>query len=557
LSAAVAIARPNAVEASHVIFAKSVTKGSLLTKQDSFDSLEDLDYWVGLCRLQTAAGVYDKALEACEQAIALEPEAPDLWAMHSNVLVQMQTYPDAIASAERALFFDESHSLAMTYRCIAYAAMDEYELALDSCNEALRINGYWGDTSPSLAWLYRGMILRQTGQLAAAAIALERTLLLEPDYSLALAYQCQVQTDLGQLSAALDSCEQALASNDDWGNESAALAWAALGQAQVQLSDYDAAIAAYDQAIRIDPHDPVVWTAQGQVLRQLQRSEAALASFTRATELDATYAVAHLGRCAALNRLADYEAALEACNLALQGDGRWGELGLAEVFDQRSVALAGTGAYEEALASVNRAIGILPNYAAAHNHRAAIFWYLERYGLALETNQTALELEPTNVSFWLNRGVILRSIQQYEAALSAYDQGLQFAPYDEDLLANRSVVLWHLQRYPEALAAADQAIAFNPQSVQGWYNRATALSALQQWEPALAAYNQVLSLAPENLGALTGQGIVLIRLGQFETAIAALQRAIALNPGQTLAQQSLQTAQRLFQEQQLQQMQQQ
>lgn len=529
---------------------------ALQTKQETFETLEDLDYWISLCRLQTKAGVYDKALEACEQALALEPESPDLWAMHSNVLLQSQTYPDAIASADRALFFDEEHSQAFTYRCMAYSALDNPELALDSCNEALRVNGYWGDTSPALAWLYRGVVLSQTGQLEPAAIALERTLLLEPEYSLALAYQCQVQIDLGQLSNALESCEQAIAGNDDWGNESAALAYAALGRAYVQLSDYDAAIAAYDQAISIDANDPVVWAAQGQVLRQLHRAEEALTSFTRATALDETYTLAHLGRCAALNRLAQYEAALEACDQALQGDGRWGELGIAEAFDQRGVALTGTGAYEAALAAVNRAIGIRPNYAEAHNHRAAIFWYLERYDLALATNQTALELDPSNVSFWLNRGVILRTVQQYEAALAAYDEGLKYAPYDEDLFANRSVVLWHLQRYPEALIAADQAIAFNPKSVQGWYNRATALSALQEWETALAAYSRVLALAPQNVGALTGQGVALIRLGRFDDAIAALQLAIALNPNQTLAQQSLQVAQRLYQEQQLQQLQQ-
>lgn len=522
-------------------------------KSEAFDALEDVDYWTSLCRLQMNAGVYDKALEACEQALALEPEDANLWAMRSNVLLFLQNYPDAIASADRAITFDAENSLAFTYRCIGYAALNDNEMALDACNDALRTDGNWGGTSPVLAWLNRGIILSQAGQLEQAAIAFERTLLIEPEYSLALAYQCRTLVDLGQANLALESCEAALAGNGQWGTESEAFAWTEQGRAYTQLRNYPAAIAAYDQAIRIDPTQAVTWTEQGLVLQALQRPEEALTSFTRATELDATYSRAHLGRCAMLNRLSQYEPALEACNLALQGDGRWGELGIAEALDQRSIALTGTGAYEDALASVNRAVGILPDYAAAHHHRAVILWYLERYPEALAANGRSLELDPNDALVWLNRGVILRSMQLYSEALAAYDQGLELAPYDAALWANRSVVLWHLQRYGEALESADRAIAFDPGSAQGWYNRAVALSALNRWDAALDAYNRVLELNPLDAEALTGQGVALARLRRYPEAIAALQAAIALNPENPFAIQSLEATQQLLEQAQTQQ----
>ncbi|WOD37097.1 tetratricopeptide repeat protein [Nodosilinea sp. E11] len=521
------------------------------TKAEGFNALEDVDYWAGLCRLQINAGAYDKALVACEQAIALAPADANLWTLRSNVLLQLQNYPDAIASADRALFFDQQSSLAITYRCIGYAALNDNEAALDACNNALRVDGNWGSTSPALAWLHRGIILSQAGQLEQATVALERTLLLEPNYSLALAYQCRIRNDLGLAQTAIPSCEAALAGDGQWGNESAAMAWAEQGRAYSQLRDYGAAIAAYDQAINLDPNNATTWTAQGQVLQQLQRPIEALTSFTRATELEAPYSQAQLGRCGTLNRLNQHEAALEACNLALQGDGRWGDRGIVEVFNQRSIALTGLSRYDEALASINRAVGITPDYAEAHHHRAVILWYLERYDDALAANQRSLELAPNHARTWLNRGIILRSMQRHDDALEAYDQGLQIAPYDDALWANRSVVLWHLQRYDEALASADQAIAFNPDSAQGWYNRAIALTAQKQWQNALDAYAQGLVLMPPNspqrANALTGQGVALINLGRYQAAIAILQAAIALNPNQPLAQQSLQTAQQNLQ----------
>ena len=514
-----------------------------------FESLNDGYYWATLCRLQRDAQQYEQALTACEQAIALEPDGADLWALRSSVLLQMKNYPDAIVSADQALFFDPRYSLASTYLCMGYAGLNNAAAALDACNNALRLDGNWGNSSPAMAWLYRGIILSQAGQLEQAATALERTLLLEPEDSLALAYQCRVRVDLGLPQTAIPSCEAARAGNGRWGNESPALAWAEQGRAHAQMLDYTAAIAAYDQALALNPSDPVTWAAQGQLLQQIQRPTEALTAFTRATELAPAYAFAHLGRCTALNRIGQHEAALEACNLALQGDGRWGDRSLDTALNQRSIALTGLGQYDDALASINRAVGMAPTNAEAHNHRGVILWYLGRYDDALTANQTALDLAPNTVRAWLNRGIILRSLQRYEDALAAYDRGLELAPYEGDLWANRSVVLWNLRRYPEALESADQALGRNPESTQAWFNRAIALTSLEQWSAALEAYTQAVRLTPQDASAHTGQGLTLFRLQRYPEAIAAFQIALALNPGQPLAQEGLQAAQQALQSQ--------
>ncbi|MEM8810037.1 MAG: hypothetical protein AAGF01_28805, partial [Cyanobacteria bacterium P01_G01_bin.38] len=141
-----------------------------------FDALEDFDYWADLCRLQATAEDYENALTACEQAIALEPEEPSIWAQHSGILVNLDAFPDAIASANRALSFDPENSLAIAYQCVAYTALGETETALDKCNNALRVNGSWGSENPALAWFYRGEILAQAEQYELALVAYERTL---------------------------------------------------------------------------------------------------------------------------------------------------------------------------------------------------------------------------------------------------------------------------------------------------------------------------------------------------------------------------------------------
>ncbi|MEM9948639.1 MAG: tetratricopeptide repeat protein, partial [Cyanobacteria bacterium P01_D01_bin.36] len=337
-----------------------------LAEAISFDSLEDIEYWQNLCRLQADAENYEEALTACEQAIALSPENANTWAQHSGILLSLEAYPEAIASADRSLAFDDKNSLAIVYQCVAYTKLGETETALDKCNEALRVNGSWSSENPALAWLYRGNILAQAEQHELALVAYERTLLLEPEASLTLVRKCSSYLALARSHQAIDTCEAAIAGNGNWGDSSPAMAWTYQGQAYTQLGKFYEAIAAYDQAIALDPNNPLTWAAQGQVLEALRRDSEALVSYDRAVAIKADYSLAQLGKCTLLNRLGSHEEALASCDAALESDGDLVGQELAQVWNQRSIALTGAAQYEEALASINRAVGISPDYVEAH-----------------------------------------------------------------------------------------------------------------------------------------------------------------------------------------------
>ncbi len=512
-------------------------------QQAGFDALEDFDYWADLCRLQANAEMYEDALASCEQALALEPEDSDIWARHSGILVNLETYPDAIASANRALTFDAENSLAIAYQCVAYTALGENELALDHCNNALRVNGSWGSENPALAWFYRGEILAQAGQHELALVAYERTLLLEPEDSKTLVRQCESNVALGRSRSALRTCEAALAGNGNWGGLGTevgpALAWTYQGQAYTQLSRYDEAIFAYDQAIALDPNNALTWASQGHLMDLLRRDPEALVSYNRAVAIKADYSWGLLGQCTLLNRQSSYEDALAACDAAMDGDGDFGSRNLAKAWNERSIALTGAGQYDEALASINRAVGIAPEYVAAYNHKATILWYLGQYTEALTANQQALTLDETYARGWFTRGVILRAMGRTEQALTAYEQGLDLNPFSEWAWTNRSVILWQLADYDEALASAERAILLDDESVFAWYNKAAALSGMGAYGEAIAAYDQVLTLDATYADALTGRGVAWTYLNNTEAALADLQAALALNPEDVLAQETL------------------
>lgn len=522
-----------------VVTTALVSVAPIQAQPEAFDALPDVTYWMDLCRLQANAEDYENALVACEQAIALEPENPAIWAQHSGILVSLDAFPDAIASANRALIFDPEHSLAIAYQCVAYTALGETETALDKCNNALRVNGNWGKENPALAWFYRGEILAQAQQYELALVAYERTLLLDPENSLVLTRQCEAYVALERPQSARDACESALTIDNQWGEIGPAHAWTYQGQAHTQLSRYNEAIFAYDQAIALAPNNAFTWAAQGQVLEALRRDQEALVSYDRAVAIKADYALPLLGQCTLLNRLGSYEPALAACDAALDGDGDWGNQTLANAWNERSISLTQTQQYEAALASINRAVGIQPDYVAAHNHRSTILWYLERYPEALAANQQALYLDETYAPAWLTRGLIFRAAGEYPHALAAYNQALALNPFSEWGWTNRSLVLWQLEQYGEALDSAERAIALNSESVQAWYNKGVALSALGEYGGAIATYDKVLTLDITHADALTGRGIAWVHLDDHAAATADLEAALVLNPDNTLAQNTL------------------
>lgn len=521
----------------------------LMAQKALQEKLKDFNYWSDLCNLQADSGKYEDALASCEQAILLRPKDPVIWADHSGVLLQMKQYPEAIASAEKSLGFNPKTSLALAYQCMAFAALGRTEEGLDQCTKALRVDGNWGKRSPAIAWLNRGLILRQLNQNDQALIAFERTLLLNPKDTQAQAYRCEILSKLGKQDEALAACNEAITTGGPGNEQATALALANRAGANRQLNQLSTAVADYDRAISLNPNDPSLWAAQAMVLEQLSQFNEALTSYDRAVQLSPKSSLALVGRCTMLNVLSQYEKALEACNQAIQGDGVWQAVGAAQAWNQRSKALTGLGKYEDALASSSRATGIKPDYAEAWSDRSVVLWYLQQYDEAIAATREAIRLNPNYARAWLNQAAILRTLKQFSEALAAYDMALKLDPTNSDGWANRSAVLWRLKQYPAAIASADKAIQFNPRSFQGWHNRGVVLLELGKNADALAAYERAVAINPKSPEALTGKGIALFRLKQYPAAIVALQASLALNAEQPIAQEALKTAQQNQQKQ--------
>ncbi|HIK06663.1 MAG TPA: tetratricopeptide repeat protein [Trichormus sp. M33_DOE_039] len=516
--------------------------------------IKDFDYWASFCRLLGEEKKYEEAIAACNQAIGLKPENAEIWVERTEILIKQTKYSEALVSAERALRLQPKYSLALAQRCQALLNLNKYAEASAACDLALRADGNWGESTAELAWYNKGLAESKLGQFYAATVSFNRALNLNSQNSLALVGKCQALSNSGRLYEAIDACDAAIKANSNWGDNSPAIAWYHKGLAQQKNGQIEEAIASFDQAIAMNPKDVDIWITHGQALATVGKPAQASVSFEFAVKLSPNYSLALAHQSATFNKLSKYKEAQAASEQAIQGDNRWGDSTPALAWEQRGIALAGMGSYEEGLASIDRAIALNPNYAEAWNNRAVTQWYLGRYSEAIANSDRATTINPKYAQAWFNKGRILKTLERYPEALSAYNQALENSKSAENTLvaniwANRSVVLWHLSRYQEALASADRAIGINPELSPGWYNRGVVLLDLRRYEEAITAYSRADTLTPNDANILLGKGVALLKLGKLPEAIAAFAATLKLDPQNTLAQTNQTIAQAQLQQQ--------
>src|SRR6266567_2635497 len=152
------------------------------------------------------------------------------------------------------------------------------------------------------------------------------------------------------------------------------------GAVLYSFGHYEEALAAYEQAIRLDPNDALAYNDKGNTLSALARYEEALTAYKQAIRLDPNYALAYSGKGSVLYNLERYE---------------------------------------EALATYEQAIRLDPSNALTYNYKGDTLYKLKRYEEALAVYEHATHLD-RNYAFTY-KGDVLYELKRYEEALAAYN----------------------------------------------------------------------------------------------------------------------------------------
>jgi tetratricopeptide (TPR) repeat protein len=197
----------------------------------------------------------------------------------------------------------------------------------------------------------------------------------------------------------------------------------------------------------------------------------------------------------------------------------------------RGKELGEAGRFEEALAELDRALGLRPVYPAAQFFKALVFIHLERPAEILDALTETVRQDPRHAEAWFNLGISLSGNGVPDKAVDAYTIAIEISPRYYDALVNRGILHMRLDRLPAALddlgtairlAEADQAVSPNEIARHYAYAaRGVALMESGRDEEALSDLDNAISTGPDNPDVYLNKAEALEHLGRTEEAGAA------------------------------------
>ena len=166
------------------------------------------------------------------------------------------------------------------------------------------------------------------------------------------------------------------------------------------LGNYDEAIAAYTQAIRLKPDHADAYNNRGLAKQNLGLHRAAITDYDAAIRLKPDEAEAYYNRGIAKYKLGQHRAAIADYDTAihLKPDH-------ANAYYNRGLAKGELGEYFAAIADYDAAIRLKPDDVEAYYNRGSAKVRLSQYRAAIADLDTAIHLRPDNAKAYLNRGI--------------------------------------------------------------------------------------------------------------------------------------------------------
>ncbi|OCR00319.1 hypothetical protein BCD67_25300 [Oscillatoriales cyanobacterium USR001] len=251
--------------------------------------------------------------------------------------------------------------------------------------------------------------------------------------------------------------------------------------------------------------------------------QGAIAAYNQAIQLNPNYADAYLNRGVARSDLGDNQGAIADYNQALKIDPN-----SATAYYSRGVARSDLGDKQGAITDYNQALRIYPNFAIAYNNRGIARYQLgDNQGAIADYNQ-ALQINPNFATAYFNRGVARYQLGDKQGAIADYNQALRINPNDDEAYRNRGGVRSDLGDKQGAITDYNQALRINPNLVSAYVLRGLSRSDLGDKQGAIADCNQALKIDPNNASAYLLRGSFRSDLGDKQGAIQDFQKTADL-----------------------------
>ncbi|WP_328337019.1 tetratricopeptide repeat protein [Streptomyces violaceus] len=478
----------------------------------------------------SSAGRREEAVQALETADSLHPEQPDVLQRLGAAFAEVGRGDDARRVLDQALKRSPDDPAVLLLRGQLQADMGDLKAAEADLDRAAEIA-----TEPASALASLGFVLARQDRSAEALASLDNAVTADPGMEWAWAIRGDTLSTLRRWKDAATSYERALALDPAFTPAMTGLAQALL---EVDEPDPERARALAQRAVDLDATSVLGHTMVGEVARQQAHYDEALAALDEALRLEPRYAYALGTRGQVLHALQRLPEAIESLERAaeLAPDTAWIQSALGNVYLQASLRARRTGDPDivpddlrHAVQRLERAAELLPSPEAWMN-AAQVRADLGEFDIAERDLRRALDVEPGHLDARLGLARLLSLTEHGEEALTELERaagGDELPPYGETI---RGRSLYTLGRYEESAASLEAAVRRAPEDQEAHAALGETYRVTGQLDAALAQLNAAVELDGDDAWALASRGAVFGALDDEARALADLHRALELAP---------------------------
>jgi serine/threonine-protein kinase len=307
-----------------------------------------------------------------------------------------------------------------------------------------------------------------------------------------------------------------------------------------KAGNLDLAIAALDNAVKVDPHFALGFAQLGEAYRlkySLDKDskwiDEALANCQKAQQLDDRLPAVYVTLGKIHRSTGKYDLALQENQRALQLDPRNADaiIGLARSYDS-------AGRTADAEAAFKKAIALRPDSWDGYNSYGAFLDDHQRYDEAVAQYHHAIQLTPDNAALYLNLGAAYSDMgeKHYADAEEMLRKSIALDP-TYPAYANLGYLYNQERKYVDAAAATEKALQLNDKDYVVWANLAIAYEGLKDEGKASRARDREIPLleqaaldTPRDAAVQSKLGLLYAKKKLREQAISRIQSALALSP---------------------------
>jgi tetratricopeptide (TPR) repeat protein len=479
---------------------------------------------------------YSKAILTLDSAISKDKTIYKAYVNKAGALSYLKRYQEAIAVLDQVITLKPDYLNAYYNRADTYKQLDDIEHALADCNKLLDLDNRNID-----ALLLRAVLKDRSDDDVGAIEDCDKAIAIDPKNAKAYNQRAIARFDLHDNEGIISDCNQAIALEPYFYDP-----YIQRGDAYDELGDYDKAIADYSKAISLDSTKLIAYRECAASVANKKDYKASLYYLSKGLQLepgnkyllehkyqlqqltgDLKGAISTLNQCIKFHpdsamvyninkayiydTLHDYTSACKCAFDALKGGAEDGydyiithpcaayrkqPLVMAEPFIQQSQKDYLKGMFYVQIASLTKAIALLPDSSLLYYNRAGAKRQLNDFSAAIEDYSKAISLRPKFPDAIAARAVAKRYLNDIAGAMKDYQLAIK-VDSTYAIAYNNIALMLAENDVAEAINYLTKAVHFNKKYASAYLTRGKLYLKLGKKEEACADFKKAEALGLE------------------------------------------------------------